>query len=119
MPKYTEILELVARELEESINEGPIVDDEGNRLLLEKYVSSIGGCKVSIFSNEHPPPHFHVTYNEEKNSFSIVDCTILEGNDLSQYFRNIRKWHKKNKVLLIKIWNDTRPSNCSVGNYKE
>ena len=98
---------------------GPLVDDAGTRQLEEEQFAAIGGLKVDIFSNEHPPPHFRVSFQGETNNFTISDCTPLNGSALSRFFRNIKKWHKENKAGLIDFWNSKRPSDCPVGAYKE
>jgi len=77
------------------------------------------GLKIEIFADEHPPPHFRVLYQGETNNFRISDGIPMNGDGLRQYFRDIRKWHKKNKQVLIDTWNRTRPSDCPVGMYKE
>jgi hypothetical protein len=79
----------------------------------------IGPLQIQVFSNEHPPPHFRVICNAGRNDFKISDCTPLHGNELSRFFRQIREWHKTNKQKLITTWNDTRPSDCPVGLYRE
>lgn len=98
---------------------GPIVNDEGHRLLLEHEVDKLNGLKIEVFSNAHPPPHFRVNFGRETNCFRIADCQPMYGNSLKQYFRNIKQWHKDNKQLLIDVWNKTRPSECPVGEYRE
>lgn len=106
-------------ELEDCIAKGPIIDDFGKRLFEEELFDRINGLKIELFSKEHPPPHFRVCFQNECNNFSIKDCTPLNGKTLSRYFRNIKKWHNKNKDQLIDFWNKTRPTDCPVGLYKE
>jgi hypothetical protein len=38
---------------------------------------------------------------------------------LSRFFRQIQEWHKAHKQNLIATWNNTRPSDCPVGHYRE
>lgn len=104
-------------DLEECLRKGPIIEYQGqeHRSLNEEYVGSIGGLKISIYANEHPPPHFHVEYNGESNSFSILDGSPMYPKDLKKYFRNINKWFIKNRVKLIDAWNRNRPANCPIG----
>jgi len=85
----------------------------------ERLVDKLNGLDVKIFSNEHPPPHFRVSYQGKSNDFTIKDCTPLRGQSLSQYFRVIRDWHTKHKNNLINQWNVRRPSDCPVGEYME
>jgi hypothetical protein len=117
--KWTiELTGLAIEELEDSLNQGPILDDQGRRLLLEREVDRIGNLKIYIYSNEHPPPHFLVQCPEGSCRFEIADCSPLDDG-LATFRRNIKKWHKKNKQLLIDTWNESRPSDCPVGEYRE
>lgn len=105
-------------ELQSCLDQGPIVLYQGQELrsLNEEVVGRIGGLRVTIRADEHPPPHFHVEYNGENNSFSIEDgAPLYPSNGLKQYFRNISKWHSNNRDSLIAAWNRTRPDNCPVG----
>lgn len=109
--------ELVS-ELRACFQQGPILLYQGQELrsLNEQLVASVNGLKISIYAKEHPPPHFHVDYNGEANSFNITDGEPLYPNGgLKSYFRNVKKWWSKNKSTLVSTWNDTRPANCPVG----
>lgn len=55
-----------------------IWEDEGQVVLLEnkQLVASINGLKIEIYSNEHPPPHFHVKSPNIDASFTIEDCEL-------------------------------------------
>ncbi|MCG7598904.1 DUF4160 domain-containing protein [Halomonas sp. McH1-25] len=110
-------------DLEECINYGHIeelAEDRGDnceiRWITKELIASHQGLSMHIYANEHPPPHFHVKIGGEENSFTILGCEPLhpEGG-LRKYFKNIKKWHKKNKGMLAEEWNRTRPSDCVVG----
>ncbi len=109
----------LAKELEDCFAMGPIVNEDGTRFLAEEVFGRLNGLRIEVFSNEHPPPHFRVCFQGECNNFTINGCVPLNGNALSTYFRNIKKWHKKNKRKLIDFWNKKRPSDCPVGKYLE
>jgi Domain of unknown function (DUF4160) len=109
--------ETLAVELSESFRKGPIVDDQGRRLLSELKVAGFDGFKVEIFADEHPPPHFRVSHAGETANFSITDCKKLNGG-LHRYDRNIRTWHAANRAILIERWNTHRPTDCTVGPVK-
>jgi hypothetical protein len=120
MPEWNIVVsEELTKELEDCFLIGAIVDDSGIRYLTEALVDRFNGLKIEIFSNEHPPPHFRVCYQGECNNFTINDCSPLNGDSLKLYFRNIKKWHLKNKNTLITFWNEKRPTDCPVGNYNE
>jgi hypothetical protein len=110
--------EQALRQLEESLWQGPMLDGSGIRLLTEREVDRIGGLKVEVCSDEHPPPHFRVSYQGETANYRISDGTELNGG-LDRDSRNIRKWHAKNKALLVDEWNQSRPTDCPVGEYRE
>lgn len=109
----------LAKELEDCFEKGAIINDAGARYLTEEVFDRLNGLKIEVFSNEHPPPHFRVCFQGECNNYTIEDCTPINGNGLSTYLRNIKKWHKKNKKELIIFWNKKRPTDCPVGNYVE
>ena len=50
-----------------------VFNDCGNMVLLENkhLVERVNGVKIEIFSNEHPPPHFHVKSPNIDASFAI------------------------------------------------
>jgi len=83
---------------------------------IPKAIARVSGLTIKIWADEHPPPHFHVAYQGEDASFSIVDCTRLPGSvGLQRYERKIRDWWEQNQPLLIEKWNSSRPANCPVG----
>lgn len=104
-------------ELQESLWQGPMLDDKGRRLLNEEEVDRITNKMVAtINADEHPPPHFHVTYSGENASFDISTGRRLPGvRGLERFDKNIRKWWKSHYCQLIDVWNSTRPTACQVG----
>jgi hypothetical protein len=70
-------------------------------------VDRLDGLKIIVYSDEHPPPHFLVKCAEGSRRFQISDCKPLDSSGLEKYLRNIRKWHEKNRQVLIKAWNES------------
>ena len=105
----------------ESILHNPcsVWEENGEEFLIEirQLVARVNGLQIHIYPNEHPPPHFHVKSPDVNASFSIEDCKKLEGQIGAQELRKVRFWHKSAKPLLISAWNETRPTNCTVGEY--
>ena len=90
------------------------------RRVRKVHVDYLRGAKVEIFSNEHPPPHFRIKYQGSTANYSIKDCSRLNGGgEVIRFEKNTYKWWKKNKQKLIDIWNERRPSDCPVGEYRE
>jgi Domain of unknown function (DUF4160) len=106
----------------EAILNGPCYILEINEELVlfegKQLVETVSGLKIEIYPNEHPPPHFHVKSANVTASFVIEDCSLLDGEIDNRDFRKILYWHKYAKKELIQCWNETRPTNCSVGLYK-
>lgn len=109
--------------LETGMKRGYIIElaeerNDGNEYVyFEKAaIGKLGGLKMHIYADEHPPPHFHVKYNGEENSFRIDDASPLyPDGGLKKWFKNIKKWHMHNKSELIYAWNSMRPEGCPVG----
>ncbi|MGH7928654.1 MAG: DUF4160 domain-containing protein, partial [Candidatus Binatia bacterium] len=79
-------------------------------------IARVEGLKITIRADEHPPPHFHVSYQGEGASFSILDCQRLpKTQGLEIWERTIHDWWEDNRKLLVEKWNVTRPTNCPVG----
>jgi hypothetical protein len=71
---------------------------------------------MRIRVKDHTLPHFHVVYNGEDASFSIIDCSRMRGTiGLERYYGVIRSWWECNNQMLIEEWNNSRPANCPVG----
>jgi hypothetical protein len=108
----------VDEEMNESLakdfRDGPIMED-GLRLLEEQQVAWLEGLKIEVFSREHSPPHFRVSYQGQRADFDICTGESLGGDALKRWRRNIRNWHRLNRQRLIDAWNSSRPADCPVG----
>ena len=95
-------------------------EENGESFLIEikQLVARVYGLKIEVYSNEHPPPHFHVKSPNINASFDIESCSLLQGDLDSRDRKKIQFWHKHAKSLLIEAWNSTRPTNCTVGAYE-
>lgn len=96
-------------------SDGPVLIEA--KELIEK----IDNLKIEIYSNEHPPPHFHVVAPSVNAVFSLDNCTLIDGKISSKNKKKIEYWfhHENAKQSLIEVWNRTRPFNCVVGRYEE
>jgi hypothetical protein len=59
---------------------------EIKRNLAMPTISMFFGIIIRIYftPGEHPPPHFHVYYNEFKATVDIRTCEVIEGNLLGR-----------------------------------
>ena len=92
-------------------------EENGESFLIEirQLVARVNGLKIEVYSNEHPPPHFHVKAPNVNASFDIESCSLLDGDVGNRDKKKIQFWHKHAKPLLIEVWNSTRPTDCTVG----
>ena len=77
--------------LQDGLSEG--LFEEGSAFI----VARVHGLSIEIRIHEkHGPPHFHVTYQGEEASFSILDCRRLRGKmGLKRFDAKIRSWWSK------------------------
>lgn len=123
----TEYVVSVPEELEDELSKsfasGRIIEftEQGDYVELKKVqVDRLGGLKIEIFSNEHPPPHFRVKFQGSTANYRISDCGRINGSgEVVRFENNIIKWWKSNKQKLIDTWNERRPTDCPVGVYQE
>jgi hypothetical protein len=114
MPEWIVSVDELAGILKSELESGAIPDDVP-RPLNEQLIDQLDGLRIEIFSREHPPPHFRVSYQGETNNFDICSGEPLKQDGLSKYHRKIRKWHRANRDLLVNAWNERRPADCPVG----
>jgi hypothetical protein len=101
---------------QEDSERAPDRPSRGNLTPMRFIVARVNGLSIKILADEHPPPHFHVTYQGRDASFSIEDGRRLPNvGGLERFERTITKWWAENRALLITEWNTSRPSDCPVG----
>lgn len=102
-------------QLSDFLHSGAYIHDD-SFIEARHFVDKLGKIKIEIYSNEHPPAHFHISANGNKASFAIDDCKVLENSGFSsKVIKNIQNWFLYSKDRLIEVWNETRPSDCIVG----
>ena len=75
--------------------------------------------KIEIRTNDHLPPHFHVSIDKKETAFTIMKCNQINGDIENKYIKSIKKWYKKNRNVLICQWNLTRPSDKEYTKIKQ
>ncbi|HBE20463.1 MAG TPA: transcriptional regulator [Cyanobacteria bacterium UBA11149] len=74
-------------------------------------ISRFFGIIISMYYNDHPPPHFHVRYGKQKAIVSIVTVSVLEGQLSSRVFGLVREWAKLHQTELLENWERARENN--------
>jgi hypothetical protein len=69
----------------------------------------IDGIRIEIFTDDHPPPHFHVKVGGMRAKFDIASGTLLKGSLDKRSMRKVRQWMTLNGDLLMQVWISSRP----------
>ena len=70
-------------------------------------ISMFYGIIVRMYfaPGEHPPPHFHVYYNEYRASVDIRTSEIIEGNLPARQQKLVLAWAELHQEELMADWN--------------
>ncbi len=63
------------------------------------------GIIISMFYDDHNPPHFHARYGDESVVIRIDTLSVLEGNVSVRAQGLIVEWASQHKEELIEDWN--------------
>ena len=66
-------------------------------------VSQFLGIIISIYYNEHNPPHFHAKYGEYKIIVHI-HTGVVEGKFPKRALKHILEWYELHKDELLEDW---------------
>ena len=67
-------------------------------------VSRFFGIIISMFYDEHNPPHFHATYGEYKAEIEINNLSILVGRLPSRALGLVIEWASLHQEELLDNW---------------
>jgi hypothetical protein len=71
-------------------------------------ISRFYGIVISMFINDHPPPHFHATYGEHEASVSIHTLDVVNGYLPRHARRLVREWGFAHRAELLDNWRRAR-----------
>ncbi len=63
------------------------------------------GIIITMYWDDHVPPHFHVQYNEFEAVVDIKEGVITKGMLPSKQARLVLAWYELHKEELIENWN--------------
>ncbi|MEH2227722.1 DUF4160 domain-containing protein [Nostoc sp.] len=69
------------------------------------------GIIITMYYNDHPPPHFHVRYNQQKAIIDIETLSILEGQLTPRVLGLVIEWAAMHKSELRENWQLARENN--------
>ena len=63
------------------------------------------GIVISMYFNEHNPPHFHVRYNDYRAVMDIRTLNVLDGQFPAKVRGLVEEWAELNRQELLSMWN--------------
>lgn len=67
-------------------------------------LSTFYGIVVSIFSNDHPPPHVHARYGRHRASVAIATGRVIRGRLPPRARRRVKVWIAEHRDELVRCW---------------
>ena len=67
-------------------------------------ISLFYGIRVTMYYDDHNPPHFHAQYNNEKVLVSIIDARVIKGAFPSKQLKLILAWCVLHQDELMQNW---------------
>ncbi|MDD2809720.1 DUF4160 domain-containing protein [Rhodoferax sp.] len=67
-------------------------------------ISMFYGMIIQMYWDDHAPPHFHVTYGENKATVTIRDLTIGEGDLPRRAKQLVLDWAELHQEELLADW---------------
>jgi hypothetical protein len=65
-------------------------------------ISRFFGIIINMYGNDHPPPHFHASYNEYRAIIEIQTGEILQGSLPGKQLKFVQVWAEIHKDELMK-----------------
>ncbi|HXH92792.1 MAG TPA: DUF4160 domain-containing protein [Thermoanaerobaculia bacterium] len=62
---------------------------------------------ISMFWNDHAPPHFHARYGEYEITVEI-ESGVVEGKFPPRSLNHVIEWHRANRGELLLAWEQCR-----------
>jgi hypothetical protein len=62
------------------------------------------GITISIYFNDHAPPHFHARYGEFLAQVRIADGAVMSGRLPPRALRLVRAWNLRYKREIERSW---------------
>ena len=67
-------------------------------------ISCFFGIIIAMYYNDHPPPHFHVRYGQQKAIIEIQSLSILAGKLSPRVLGLVIEWASFHQAELLQNW---------------
>lgn len=62
------------------------------------------GIVITMYFDEHNPPHFHVRYNEYRASIEIESLNVMAGSVPARVRGLVAEWAELHRRELLAMW---------------
>ena len=63
------------------------------------------GIYVTMYWNDHSPPHFHAAYGSQTVLIDIRTTSVLQGDLPKRELKLVLQWAREHKQELMENWN--------------
>ncbi len=67
-------------------------------------ISRFFGIVITMYFNDHGPPHFHVRYESYRAKVRIVDADLIDGELPARVLALVREWAHLHRKELDRNW---------------
>jgi hypothetical protein len=67
-------------------------------------ISRFFGISIAMFFTDHPPPHFHVRYGDQKAMINIETLTVIGGKLSPRTLNLVLEWARMHQSELLQDW---------------
>ena len=68
-------------------------------------ISRFLGISITMYFNDHMPPHFHAEYNNQEAAFEISTLNIIAGSLPPRIRGFVIEWASQHQEELMDNWN--------------
>lgn len=68
-------------------------------------ISRFLGISITMYFNDHMPPHFHAEYNNQEAAFAIENLSIIAGSLPPRITGFVIEWASQHQNELMTNWN--------------
>jgi hypothetical protein len=70
----------------------------------------LDGIKISVYMNDHVPPHIHASAGEYESLIDIKKVSVLKGNLPKNHLRKVLVFVKENQEELLEEFYKLNPT---------
>ncbi|MCJ2094843.1 DUF4160 domain-containing protein [Methylobacterium sp. J-072] len=78
-------------------------------------IAIVEGVRITIYLNDHLPPHLHAFFSGQEAKLSIVTGEVLSGALPPAKLKGIRAWLDANREQVSYVWREIRAGRYNGG----